>query len=478
MQIRSRLTLQFIIIVAVIMVVALFSIHVEFGKQVRDDFYSGLKSKAIMTADMIVGQSIKSPVRNSEFIQNTNIPAYTENITIYNMANERVYSFNPMPKELDESILKEIRKFGEARFNNDQYSALGIVYYDKLRNPFVVVSEAVFKSDHLNDLNNILLIVFLLFIALVAIGGWIFAGQALSPVNHIMNQVDELLPSDMSHRLKFFNQNDELSRLVITFNKLLDRIQKAFTTQKLFLSNISHELKNPLSVIISQIEVTLQKERRVSEYKDTLSSILEDVKDLNEVSNKLLQLARINADNTIVDLQWIRIDELVWQLKSNILKSHPEYKINFEILNLPDNEDQLKIHANEPLIKTAILNLLDNGCKFSPDGRVQLRLTYEAGSGNVLEIEDNGPGIREEDLPYIFEPFYRSPATATVRGSGIGLSLVTSILKMHKVNLEIIRPKSQGTIFRLVFPGTHTHTENKVQMNRQKSRQHEIAQYN
>jgi signal transduction histidine kinase len=478
MQIRSRLTIQFILIVAVIMVFALFFIHVEFGDQVRNDFYSGLKSKAVMSADMIVGQEIKYLNKNQEFSQTSNLPVFTENITIYDQSNQRVYSLNPMPKQISESVLNDIRQSGESRFSNDQYSALGMVYYDKSNTPYVVIAEAIFKSEHLNDLNNILLIVFLLFIAFVAIGGWIFAGQALSPVNQIMNQVDDLLPTDMSHRLKVFNQNDELSRLVVTFNKLLDRIQKAFVTQKLFLSNISHELKNPLSVIISQIEVVLQKERKANEYKETLASVLEDAKNLNEVSNKLLQLARINADNAIVDFQWIRIDELLWQLKSNLLKAHPEYKIHFEILSLPDDENQLKIKANEPLIKTAIINLLDNGCKFSPDLKVLLRLTYNKEQGIILEIEDNGPGIREEDLPYIFEPFYRSPNTATVRGSGIGLSLVTSILKIHKVNMELIRPKNQGTIFRLIFQNTNIPEKPKDFYNRNLNKQDELAQYN
>lgn len=478
MQIRNRLTLQFIVIVAVIMVFALMFIQIEFGEQVRDDFYSGLKSKAIMTADMIVGQEIKFLNKPNLISKNTNAPIFTENITIYNQFNQKIYSFIPVTKVVDESMLNEIKQHGESRFVNNQYSALGLVYKDKSNTPYVVVAEAIFKSEHISDLNNILLIVFFLFIALVAIGGWIFAGQALAPLNQIMNQVDDLLPTNMNHRLKIFNQNDELSRLVVTFNKLLDRIQKAFVTQKMFLSNISHELRNPLSVIISQIEITLQKERKTEEYKETLKSVLEDAKELNDVSNKLMQLAKINSDNAMVDLQWIRIDELLWQLKLSLIKVHPEYKISFEILNLPDDEEQLKIKANEPLIKMAIVNLLDNGCKFSPDLKVQLRLSYSKELGNVLEIEDNGPGIREEDFPFIFEPFYRSPQTSSIRGSGIGLSLVTSILKIHKVNMEVIRPTSSGTIFKLTFPKSHDLVQGNEINGTKTNAQGELIQYN
>ncbi len=159
----------------------------------------------------------------------------------------------------------------------------------------MIIAESVFDQVHLDNLTQILILVFLISITLVAIGGWFFARQALAPVSRIMNQVDALLPTDMSHRLETNNQHDELSRLVITFNKLLDRIQQVFGLQKMFLSNISHELKNPLNVIVSQVEVTLHKERTEEEYEATLSSVLSDVQELNDVADKLMQMARINA---------------------------------------------------------------------------------------------------------------------------------------------------------------------------------------
>lgn len=449
MQIRRRLTIQFILIVAIIMVFALMFIHFEFEEQVRDDFYSNLKSKAIMTADMIVGHEVLYNEKKNE--TNPNLSIYTENITIYNQDNKRIYSFNPGSEFLDAGKLSEIKSSGEYRFNREAFNALGLVYRDKSNNNYVVVAEAVFKSEHLNDLTKILMLVFILFIVLVAIGGWIFAGQALAPVNHIMNELEEILPTDMSHRLKIHNQNDELSRLVITFNNLLDRIQKAFVTQKLFLSNISHELKNPLSVIISQIEVSLQNERTPQQYKETLNSILDDTKNLNEVSNKLMQLARITADHTVVEFNEFRIDELVWQVKSQLVKAHPEYKIHFEIFNLPEDERNLVVNANEALIKTALVNLMENGCKFSPDYKIKVLMDCQLNQQIQIDIEDNGPGINEADLPYIFEPFYRSPQTSVIKGSGIGLSLVSSILKIHKIRMDVFPGVSGGTVFRLMF---------------------------
>lgn len=154
---------------------------------------------------------------------------------------------------------------------------------------------------------------------------------------------------------------------------------------------------------------------------------------------------------SVVEFGEIRIDELVWQVKSQLVKAHPDYKIHFEIFNLPENERNLVIKANEALIKTALINLMENGCKFSPDHKIKVLMDCQINQQIQVDIIDNGPGISESDLPYIFEPFYRSPQTSVVKGSGIGLSLVSSILKIHKIQMNVIPGEESGTIFRLLF---------------------------
>jgi signal transduction histidine kinase len=304
------------------------------------------------------------------------------------------------------------------------------------------------------NLTQILSFVFLVSIAIVAFGGWIFARQALAPVSRIMNQVDALLPTDMSQRLEPNNQYDELSRLVITFNKLLDRIQQVFKVQKMFVSNVSHELKNPLNIIVSQAEIALAKDRSPEEYKTTLESILVDVKELNETGDRLMQLARINAEEANIRFQPLRIDEVIWEVKEQLLMNHPEYKINFEVGNLPENEAELFIQGNEHLLKTAFINLMDNGCKYSGDKKVKVKLYFSPEGEKIVLVSDNGPGIPEEELSLIFNAFYRSASTSSVRGSGIGLSLVESILKLHDIKLEIRSKVGEGTSFLLKFPNT------------------------
>ncbi|MBI5916190.1 MAG: HAMP domain-containing histidine kinase [Bacteroidetes bacterium] len=453
MQIRTRLTIQFMLIVASIMLVAMFYIYFQFKTHLQNEFYGNLRTKGNFTAGVVIGQLEREGLVEVTVPKTgTTFTTFTENISIFDENGRRVYTFNSSPSNISAATLNEVRNMGECRFMHEKFSAFGMKHMASSGKTYTIVSEAIFDSEELRKLTRILIVVFCAFTALVAVGGWVFAGQALAPVSRIMNQVDSVLPTDMSHRLETSKNHDELARLVITFNRLLDRIQQAFNGQKMFLSNISHELKNPLTVIISQLEIILQKNRPVEEYQQTLQSVLDDTRELNEISDKLMQLAKINATGAEVEFGQIRIDEVVWQAKAALLKSNPEFKINFEIVNLPEEEEKLYVQGNEQLLRTALLNLMENGCKFSPDRNVKVRLSFSPQGNTIIEVQDRGPGIPAEELPMVFEPFYRSPKTSSVKGSGVGLSLVDSILKLHRIELNVSGRQPQGTVFRLVFP--------------------------
>ncbi len=455
MQIRVRLTLQFLMIVAGLLLAVLFIIKFQFKKNLEQEYHKRLRWNAYMIAEMVVGSKANEEGIKLEYPLDFSGPLagyYPENVSIYNLEGKQLYTYDTAMDMISPYAVREIIAAGEYRFDHGKFIALGIVYTNKEGIQFVIIVESFFDRVYMENLTQILSLVFLLSIAIVALGGWFFSRQALAPVSRIMNQVDTLLPTDMSQRLEPMNQYDELSRLVITFNKLLDRIQQVFRIQKMFLSNVSHELKNPLNVIISQVEVALDKERTAEEYKGTLSSVLADVKDLNEIGDKLMQLARINAEDATIRFKPLRIDEVIWEVKEGLMKNHQAYRINFEVVSLPEKEEELLVNGNEQLLKTALANLMDNGCKFSPDKGVRVKLSFSPEGVKRIEISDKGPGIPEEELPMVFNAFYRSPRTSAVKGSGIGLSLVESILKLHRINLHVESKSGEGTTFVLNFP--------------------------
>ena len=452
MQIRTKLTLQFISIGAGILLFSLFYIYTKFSEITEDEFYNSLRSKALMTAEMVLHDEEKMQPLARRSPEASHLPI-RENITIYNARLQRVFSFNQGSEDISLSVLHNLKFESERRFQlNDRY-ALGLQHRSHSGREYFIVAESVFNSAELKTLRQILVFTFFLGVGIVAAGGWFFAGQAMAPVSRIIDQVDQILPSELSTRLQAHNNHDELSRLVQTFNRMLDRIQLAFRMQKSFISNVSHELKNPLSVIISQLEVSLTRPRNAEEYHHTLNSVLEDTRNLNEVAEKLLQLARVHSDGANILFDSIRLDDVLLQTSDTLLRQCPDYHIAFDLEGMPDSEEQLCVSGNESLLRLAFLNLMDNGCKFSPDKHVSVKVMFNPGGRHCVEIADHGPGITNKDLNLIFQPFYRSTQNMHVRGSGIGLSLVDSILKLHRISLQVISGAGSGSVFRLEFPG-------------------------
>jgi len=451
MQIRTKLTIQFITIVAGILLLSLVFIHIKFREFTEDEFYTALRSKALMTAEMVLHDEAKIMPLAHDTSETEYLPL-RDNIIIYNARFQRIFAFNHSSDGLKPASFNSLKTTNELRFQRENRYALGLYHLSKSGREYFIIAESEFNSEELANLRNILLFTFFLGIGIVAAGGWFYAGQALAPVSRIVNQVDTILPSDLGARLDAPNNHDEISRLVITFNRMLDRIQFAFRMQKNFISNVSHELKNPLSVIISQLEVVLGKKRTVEEYRGTIQSVLEDTRNLNEVAEKLLQLARVHSDGGDIVFEQVRLDEIMLQTREALLRVHPDYHIAFDIEGIPETEEQLCVRGNEPLLRLAFLNLMENGCKFSPDKRVEVKIYFQQDGNHRVEITDHGPGIPQKDMHLIFQPFYRSAQNIEVRGSGIGLSLVDSILKLHRIAIQVLSAQGKGATFRLEFP--------------------------
>lgn len=444
MQIQAKLTFQFILIVAGILLFAMSFVYLQFHNILIDEFYNNLRSKAVMTAEMTVGYNNTIHALENPGDKGGDIDFYTENISIYDLEYNKIYTYNLSDKVFKNSILKEIVEYREHRFRNGKFRVLGILYTNKSGISYILISEAVFNRDYLHILAKILLWISVILLVIVAFTGWFFAGQALAPIRKIMNEVDGIQTSDLNFRLATAQKNDEISRLVVTFNNLLARIQHVFDTQKQFLSNISHELKNPLSIIISQLEVILVKPRSGDEYVETLHSVLEDVKSLNEASEKLMQLARISSENTLIKTP-VRIDELIWSARMVLRKTHPEYNVHIEIKNLPENESEIYVNGNEQLLKTALVNIMENSCKYSKEQWVKVVLSAHGAREIKIEISDEGIGIPEDELKLVYEPFFRSSISGDFKGSGIGLSLVKSILILHNIKYTLSNNRKGGT---------------------------------
>jgi signal transduction histidine kinase len=459
MEIRRRLSFQFILTVALIMLLSFISIYISVSQFRKETFYNQLENRARSVAQLLIDvEEIDAELlKKIEKASVSNLP--DEIISIYDFRNELLFSTDDK-KYLSEfeSKLDEVRLKEYIRFRKNNIEVLGI-YYKSKYDRFVVLEGArdISGLERLKNLQFILIIVFLLSLIIVFLAGEFLSGRALHPIQQVIRQVDEIGVSNLDQRVNEGNGKDEIARLAFTFNKMLERLESAFMMQKSFIANASHELRTPLTMITGQLEVTLLSDRSVEEYRKVIRSVLDDITILNTVSNRLLLLAHTSSDIAKLNFSSVRIDDLLWSTRQEMLKKFPDFSVHINIDPNLDDEILLTVTGNESLLKTAFSNIIENASKYSPLDKSVFIDIKPGREMTVIAFRDKGIGVPEEDLKMIFQPFYRGKNSLEFSGHGIGLSLAERIVNIHSGSLEVRSILGKGSEFIIKLPLTHHH---------------------
>jgi signal transduction histidine kinase len=453
MQIRTRLTLQFLLLGGLIMLIASIVIYYSSANFRRHDFYNLLRSRAVSVAKLVLDSYEFNPNRMLRTGTDYPVRLPEEKFIILNFKNDTLYASDRFwkLKEIN-TIVGQVKLNKEVFGRQDAFEVLGTSHTTGAY-PFVVIGAAIDKDGllHLKKLRTNLMIVCLISLLSFAIAGWLYSGRALKPISDMVKKVEDISITSLHLRVPEGNGSDEIGRLAKTFNKMLERLETSFAMQKNFIANASHELRTPLTSVNGQLEVLMMKDRSTDEYKTALGSVLEDIKSLIDLSNRMLLIARTSAEGPSSYSNKIRIDEILWQAKEEIIRFKSGYHINIYMDNSVTDSDQMTVNGDEYLLKVAVSNLMENACKYSPDRTVDISCGY---SDNYIKIlfEDRGIGISEEDIKKIFEPFYRGKNAISIPGSGIGLSIVNQIVKNHNGTIDIISSVGTGTKITLILP--------------------------
>jgi signal transduction histidine kinase len=460
LNIRSKLTYEFIALATAILL--FFSIGVYFFSSLylEKRFYKRLREIAITTTTLIFDlNAADTTVMKLVNVSNRQLLT-DEHIIVY---NERLKKITFSANQDNSSItitdfLSLIQDNSQTIFKHfNQHQIIGVKIKNENDTNWIFVSAIdVNGRAALEDLRKILLVMILVGILLLGISGWFFADKALAPMSGIIKQVNQIFPNNIKNRVKHPNRFDEIGLLVATFNQLLDRTEEALLVQKMFIANVSHELKNPLTKIYSQIEIILMQKREVEVYEKGFQSLKEDTQTLIQLTNTLLNLANTAVSPDEVTKTHVRLDELLWEAKSQIKKWHENYEIELHFSNFPDNEEFLLVLGIEASLKVVFMNLIDNACKFSETNSA--KISFFASSTHItIQFFNKSIVIPETDLPHIFHPFYRSNATAQgVQGHGVGLAIVSQILHLHQAKISATSIK-EGTTFIVEFPNSLTY---------------------
>jgi signal transduction histidine kinase len=452
MEIRKKLAYQFIGIFAFILLFSMVAIYLSFSQARKEEFYDRLGSKAKMVAQMLIDIDEINSELLKKIEKNNPLSLPNEKIVIFDYQDEKIYSTDEENiLKLDIDKIQEVRLKDEIRFKQNGFEIYGQFYTGQFDRIVVFAAATdIFGINKLKRLRIIMLIVFILSLFIVYFAGQLFAVRALSPILKIVRQVNKIEISNLNARLDEGNKKDEIARLAQTFNKMLGRLEKAFHVQKNFIANASHELRTPLTVITGQLDVILMKTRTNEEYRNTLLLVLDEIKNLNLLSNKLLMLAQTSSEREDLNFSLLRIDDILWKARMEILNRNGNFSIEINFGEGIDDDSKLSILGNELLIKTVLLNLIDNACKYSKTHHADVEIDAVE-DDLILRVIDHGIGIPKEDLKLIFQPFYRSKNAFSESGHGIGLSLVEKIVQQHKGKINVSSELEKGSVFTVLF---------------------------
>jgi two-component system sensor histidine kinase ArlS len=454
MPIRLRITIIFSLLVFLILGLVCWSVY-YFSEQARVKMINvRLQSRAYNTARLL-----SSEVFNRNLVlQIDSLSRMTYNSKVmeaYNAHLEKVYSFTDEPGEtlnVSRDILEQAAQGKTVYFRIGSKEAVALSYRDP-RKLLIMVSAGEDRDGiaSLRRLRRLLGITFLAGNLLVLVVGYLFSYRLLRPVRRITADVAEISARNLARRLPTPHPRDEWSRLANTLNDLLNRLQDSFEMQGRFISNASHELSTPLTSISSQLEVALLRERDASQYRQVMTSIYQDVQHMNKFTQTLLEFAKASGESGGLEIELLRIDEVLLRLPASVSKVDPSYSVLLHFNKLPEEASQLLVYGNDALLFSAFRNIAINACKYSDNH--QARITLEQNDPRNLRvcISDQGIGIPEEHIGQIFQPFFRVEENLQ-GGFGLGLPLASRIIKLHKGNIEVRSVPGKGTNFTVNLP--------------------------
>lgn len=461
MPLRVRLTLWYGTALALILIIFSTVLYVMTARSLRDAVDQSLEGTAAAAVRALEERGFLPLVDEGELMsQFPELARIDKFFQIFSPSGTiTIRSPNVKQHELPLSRRAlEVAYSGHSLFESAQYPkepplrliSVPIVYRGSLLY-IIQVGTTMDSVEHtLNRLLLVLLVSMPVALAVSLAGGWFMAGRALRPVDAITLAAQRIAEGDLTQRLTAPASADEIGRLTNTFNDMIDRLETSFRQIRQFSSDVSHEMRTPLTVMRGETELALRRPRENEDYKAVMESNLEEIDRMTRIVDELLFLSRadmgeVKMEHLTVPLDWL-IEDV--QRQASLLGQEQNIQVTL-ISNVP-----AVVSGDELRLRELFLNLVDNAIKYSRfGGTVEMALTIEQGQAR-LSVTDHGIGIAEEDWPQIFDRFYRTDNARahTKKGTGLGLAICSWIAESHHGRIEVQSQVGEGSTFTVWLP--------------------------
>ncbi len=451
--IRVRLTLWYVALLAIILLVFSALLYLTLSRGLREELDVTLSTEA---ARLISSMDYENNAPQlGEAPDNLRIGTVA---ALYDATGRRLLAYDPrqplpvLPDSLNQAARGQ-QSFATASLaDGTQWRVLTApVFENGLQLGILQVGRPVAQVDAtMHQLSLLLMVAVPLTLLVASAGGLFLAGRALNPIDGITRAAAAIGADDLSQRLNLRGSQDEVGRLAATFDRMLDRLDRAFRRQRQFTADASHELRTPLTMLASQIDVALERKRTASDYETLLRSLREDAARMTQLVSELLTLARADAGQQLLTREELDLGELV----SNVVQAMQPLALQRGVQLAEHAQPQVTISGDQTRLSQLLINLVDNALRYTPSGgSVHVAVKAEAGWAE-LSVADTGMGIAAEHLPHLFERFYRAdPARArSDGGSGLGLAIAQWIVQAHGGQIIVASELGHGSTFTVRIP--------------------------
>lgn len=301
----------------------------------------------------------------------------------------------------------------------------------------------------MQSLQTIMLILLPFSLAVASIGGYLMAGRALAPVKEIATVANSITIDHLDRRVKIVNPNDEIGQLATTLNALVARLENAVNEIQRFTADASHELRTPLAALRAEAESALRSRRSPEVYEQTLKVVVDEATRLGRLTDQLLNLSRLDAGTVQFEHECVRLDALLLDVAEQLRPLAQQRNVTLTIGEVQPCE----IQGDDIRLSQALFNVIENALKYTPPaGHVEICCHVEKRLA-VIEVQDTGIGISAEQLPHVFNRFYRADASrnCTVGGTGLGLSIARAAVVAHAGTIKIRSQSGTGSTATIQF---------------------------